>query len=71
MSDMVSGLGQVGHLMPDSMAVTGFLLMWVAMMAAMMCPTLAPVVLAHRAALRRRDEGPLSSVTFVAGYLAV
>ncbi len=71
MSDMVTGLGQVGHLMPDTMAVTGFSAMWVAMMAAMMCPTLAPVVLAHRAMLRRRNEGLASSVGFVAGYLAV
>jgi len=71
MSDMVTGLGQVGHLMPDTMAVTGFFAMWVAMMAAMMCPTLAPVVLAHRAALRRRNEGLFSSATFVAGYLTV
>ncbi len=57
--------------MADTMAVTGFFVMWVAMMAAMMCPTLAPVVLAHRAALRRRNEGLFSSVTFVAGYLTV
>ncbi len=56
MSDMVTGLGQVGHLMPDTMAVTGFFAMWVAMMTAMMCPALAPVVLAHRAMLRRRNE---------------
>jgi len=71
MSDMVTGLGQVGHRMPDTMGIVVFGVMWVAMMVAMMCPTLAPVVLAHRAVLRRRHEGVGATVAFVAGYLTM
>ncbi|MGI9022668.1 MAG: DUF2182 domain-containing protein [Acidimicrobiales bacterium] len=71
MSGMVSGLGQVGHLMPDTMGIASFFAMWVAMMAAMMCPTLGPVVLVHRAVLRQRHEGLGATVAFVTGYLAV
>jgi len=71
MSDMATGLGQVGHLMPDTMGVVVFFTMWVAMMVAMMCPSLGPVVLAHRNMLRHRREGAASTVAFVAGYLAV
>lgn len=71
MSDMATGLGQIGHRMPDTMSVVVFGVMWVAMMAAMMCPTLGPVVLAHRALAQRREEAMGSTVAFVAGYLGV
>ena len=71
MSDMVSGLGQVGARAPNDMTVPVFLGMWVAMMVAMMFPTIAPFVLAHRMVVKKRGEGELPTVAFVGGYLAV
>jgi predicted metal-binding membrane protein len=71
MSDMVSGLGQVGGRMPNDMTVPVFLGMWVVMMVAMMFPTIAPFVLAHRMVVRKRGEGSAPTVAFVGGYLAV
>lgn len=71
MADMVNGLGQVGRRMPNDMGIASFLGMWSVMMAAMMSPSVAPAVLAHRLVLRRRDEGVGPTVAFVAGYLAV
>lgn len=71
MSDMVNGLGQVGRRMPNEMGVASFLWMWAVMMAAMMAPAVIPAALAHRVVVARREEGPLSSAAFVAGFLAV
>ena len=71
MSDMVSGLGQVGLRAPNDMTVPVFLGMWVAMMVAMMFPTIAPFVLAHRMVVKKRGEGELPTVAFVGGYLTV
>lgn len=71
MSGMISGLGQVTTHMPNDMAWPGFMLMWMGMMAAMMVPTIGPVLVAQRAAARARGEGALVSFEFVAGYLAV
>lgn len=71
MSAMVTGLAQVGHREPNDMSAIVFLTMWVVMMVAMMFPTIAPVVLAHRMVVRKRGEGALPTVTFVGGYLAV
>jgi predicted metal-binding membrane protein len=71
MSDMVSGLGQVGARAPNDMTVPIFLGMWVAMMVAMMFPTVAPIVLAHRMVVRRRGEGNTPTVAFVLGYILV
>lgn len=71
MSDMVSGLGQVGARAPNDMTVPVFLGMWIAMMVAMMFPTIAPFVLAHRMVVKRRGESEFSTVAFVLGYLAV
>ena len=71
MSDMVSGLGQVGVRMPNDMTIPVFLGMWVAMMVAMMFPTIAPFVLAHRMVVRKRGEGTAPTVAFVGGYLVV
>ena len=71
MSDMVSGLGQVGARAPNDMAIPVFLGMWVAMMVAMMFPTVAPIVLTHRMVVTKRGEGNAPTVAFVAGYLAV
>jgi predicted metal-binding membrane protein len=71
MSGMITGLGQVGTHMPNSMATPAFLGMWLGMMAAMMLPAIGPVVLAQRMVVRARGESALTSVAFVATYLAV
>ncbi|MGH2727722.1 MAG: DUF2182 domain-containing protein, partial [Actinomycetota bacterium] len=71
MSDMVSGLGQVGARMPNDMTVPVFLGMWVAMMVAMMFPTIAPFVLSHRIVVKKRGGGEFPTVAFVGGYLLV
>ena len=71
MSDMVSGLGQVGVRAPNDMTIPIFMGMWVAMMVAMMFPTVAPIVLAHRLVVKRRGQGETPTVAFVFGYLVV
>jgi predicted metal-binding membrane protein len=71
MGSMVSGLGQVGQRMPNDMAAPVFMGMWLAMMAAMMLPTVAPMVMAHHMVIGARGEGWLPTGVFVAGYLAV
>ena len=71
MSEMVSGLGQVGARMPNDMTIPVFLGMWVAMMGAMMFPTIAPFVLAHRMVVKKRGGSELPTVAFVGGYLLV
>jgi predicted metal-binding membrane protein len=71
MADMVTGLSQVGSRMPNPMTAPLFLGMWLTMMVAMMFPTIAPMVLAHRLVALHRGEGVLPSVTFVLGYLVV
>ena len=56
------------------MAAPAFLVMWAAMMAAMMFPTAAPMVLTfHRiqSGKRARGEAFVSTWMFVAGYIAV
>lgn len=71
MASMVRGLAQVGRDMPFDMSVWLFLSMWVAMMVAMMFPTIAPIVLLHRSVVRRRGEGFAPTTAFVGGYLVV
>lgn len=71
MSGMITGLGQVGTHMPNTMASPTFMVMWLGMMAAMMLPAIGPVVLAQRMVIRARGEGALTSVAFVASYLVV
>jgi predicted metal-binding membrane protein len=71
MADMVTGLARVGSRMPNPMTAPVFLLMWLTMMVAMMFPTIAPMVLAHRLVVRHRGEGAFPSVAFVVGYLVV
>jgi predicted metal-binding membrane protein len=71
MSSMVQGFAYVGLAMPFDMTTGVFLAMWVTMMIAMMFPTVAPIVLLHRMVVRRRGQGPASTVSFVLGYLAV
>ena len=71
MSGMVTGLGQVGSRMPNDMGASLFMAMWLTMMVAMMFPTIAPMVLAHRMVVTQRGEGVLPTAAFVLGYLAV
>ena len=71
MSSMVQGIAQVGRNMPFDMSVGLFMTMWVAMMVAMMFPTIAPIVLLHRMVVQRRGEGPVPTAAFVGGYLVV
>ena len=71
MSDMVTGLAQVGSRMPNAMTAPVFMAMWLTMMVAMMFPTVAPMVLAHRLVVLHRGDGAWPSVTFVLGYLVV
>jgi predicted metal-binding membrane protein len=71
MRGMVMGLGQIGWLAQGDMGAGFFLAMWVTMMAAMMLPTVAPMVLAHLGVTRRRGRGIAPTLVFVAGYLLV
>jgi predicted metal-binding membrane protein len=57
--------------MPNVMAAPVFMAMWLAMMAAMMLPTVAPMVLAHHMVVGSRGEGWQPTAIFIAGYLAV
>jgi len=71
MRGMVMGLGQIGWLAQGDMSAGIFLAMWVTMMAAMMLPTVAPMVLAHLGVTRRRGGGSAPTLVFIAGYLLV
>ncbi len=71
MSGMVTGLGQVGTRMPNQVSAPLFMAMWLTMMVAMMFPTIAPMVLAHRMVVRKRGDGYLSTGAFVGGYLSI
>ena len=71
MSGMVMGLGQIGGRAQGDMGAGIFLAMWVTMMVAMMLPTVAPMVLAHLAVMRRRGRGVHSTLVFIAAYLLV
>ena len=71
MSGMAMGLGQIGSRVQGSMSAVLFLTMWVTMMAAMMLPTVAPMVLAHLAVARRRGEGAVPTSVFIGGYLLI
>jgi len=54
-----------------SMALPLFLVTWTVMMAAMMLPAAAPVVLVFRRWAQSRDRAGTTTAAFVAGYLAV
>jgi len=71
MRGMVMGLGQICYRHEGSMGAVMFLAMWITMMATMILPTIAPMVLAHHAVALRRWEGALSTPAFVTGYLLV
>src|SRR4030095_8025901 len=71
MRGMVMGLGQIGYRDQGSMGAVEFLAMWITMMAAMMLPTIVPMVLAHHAVALRRGQGELSTPAFVTGYMLV
>lgn len=72
MGGMTTGLGSVGNdMMAFDMSAGVFLAMWATMMVAMMLPTVAPIVLLHRMVVRRRGEGPASTIAFATGYLVV
>jgi predicted metal-binding membrane protein len=71
MRGMVMGLGQIGWLAQGDMSAPAFLVMWVTMMAAMMLPTIAPMVLAYLAVTRRRGDSLHATLAFVSGYLVV
>jgi predicted metal-binding membrane protein len=65
--------GPLGAVMPCCSSRFGVaLVMWVVMMAGMMIPSVAPMVLTHAAIVRRRVAGGapfVSSGLFLAGYL--
>jgi len=71
MRDMAMGLGQLGYGHQSEIGVVAFLTMWIVMMTAMMLPTIAPMVLARHAVALRRNDGAVSTLAFVAGYLMV
>jgi len=71
MDGMVQGLSSVGTAMPFDMSATVFMGMWIAMMVAMMFPTVAPIVLLHRMVVRRRGQGVAPTLAFGSGYLVV
>jgi predicted metal-binding membrane protein len=71
MRDMVMGLGQLGYRNQATMGAVEFFAMWITMMAAMMLPTIAPIVLSHHAAALRRGDSALSTPAFVTGYMFV
>lgn len=71
MSDMATGLGQVGGRMPNDMSIPIFMGMWIGMMIAMMFPAVAPLVLAHRSVVKHRGEGLGATLSFVVGYLVI
>jgi len=51
------------------MGALEFLAMWITMMAAMMLPTIVPMVLSHHAVALRRGQSALSTLAFVTGYM--
>jgi predicted metal-binding membrane protein len=70
MSSMVQGLAQVGRAMTFDMSAPAFIGMWAAMMAAMMLPAVAPLVLEY-GSWRAPLAATSARVVFAAGYLAV
>jgi len=71
MRGMVMGLAGIGVHPQGEMGAAIFMAMWMTMMVAMMLPTVAPMVLAHLAVVRRQGRSTRDTVVFVAGYLLV
>ena len=53
------------------MGAVEFLAMWTTMVAAMMLPTIVPMVLSHHAVALRRGQSALSTLAFVTGYMLI
>jgi predicted metal-binding membrane protein len=62
---------QTSGMMLADLTAPLFMSMWLTMLVAMMFPTIAPIVLAHRVVVLRRGEGSLLTVVFVAGYIFI
>jgi predicted metal-binding membrane protein len=62
---------QSAGMMVTDLSAPLFMAMWLTMMVAMMFPTVAPIVLAHRMVVLKRGEGIIPSMAFVGGYLGV
>jgi predicted metal-binding membrane protein len=62
---------QMNGMMMTDLTAALFMSMWLTMMVAMMFPTIAPMVLAHRMVVLKRGEGNLPTVVFVAGYIFI
>lgn len=62
---------QTANMMMSDLTAPVFMAMWLTMMVAMMFPTVAPMVLAHRMVVINRGEGNLPTIAFVAGYLLI
>jgi predicted metal-binding membrane protein len=62
---------QSAGMMVTDLSAPLFMAMWLTMMVAMMFPSVAPIVLAHRMVVLKRGQGNIPSIVFVAGYLSV
>jgi predicted metal-binding membrane protein len=71
MSAMADGLAKVGRGMAFQTGLGSFTRMWTTMMAAMMLPTIAPLVAAYPAVRRRSPRPGMPMIGFSCGYLAV
>lgn len=71
MGAMATGVGQLGAWPVAALTAAVFWPMWLSMLVAMMFPTIAPMVLAHRLVLRSRGAGWVPTAAFVAGYLVI
>jgi len=62
---------QTAGMMLTDLSAPLFMAMWLTMMVAMMFPTVAPIVLAHRMVVLQRGEGGTPTIAFIGGYLSV
>ncbi|MFD0902302.1 DUF2182 domain-containing protein [Actinomadura sediminis] len=68
---LLTGAGRSGGMAPMPMSAGLFLGMWLVMMAAMMLPAVAPVIVRVGRMMRARGLGGSRSYALVAGYLLV
>jgi predicted metal-binding membrane protein len=71
MSAMADGLAKVGRAMAFHTGPGSFTGMWITMMAAMMLPTIAPLVAASSAGRGRYARPAVPVIGFCCGYLAI